>query len=1041
MALGPPKVFISYSHDSPEHARRVLSLAERLRKDGVDAQLDQYVSGTPPEGWPRWTLDKLDWAEFVLVVCTETYYKRFRGHEEPGKGKGADWEGQLISLVIYAENRITKFVPVLFEPRDEPFIPRPLSSHTHYVLDSEENYDNLYAFLTGQVGVVPSILGPLKPRTREAVRPLRFDVSDLSARQSALCNIPDRNRFFTGRQDVLAEIHNALTQQGQAALSGLGGVGKTQTALEYAHRHSAEYDHAFWVKAGSRESLVSGYVTIAGLLKLPEFAAKDQTVAVDAVNRWLTSHRDWLLILDNADDIVTAREFIPPGNNGHVLVTSRVRAVDAVARFIEVQMMESNEGALFLLRRAKYVGEDAALDAAVEANQAWAKEISRQLGGLPLALDQAGAYIEETGCGLSDYLNLYRKHAEELLGRRGVLTSDHPSVATTLAPSLENIERANPGAAELLRCCAFLHPDVIPEELFRKGAPELGAEFERAESDAFVLDGAIEELQKYSLIHRDSNTNTLQIHRLVQAFLKQGMDQVTQRLSAERAVRAVNLAFPDVEFSTWSVCERLLPQAQACGELINEFCFEFPEGARLLNQAGFYLWERGRYTETELLYYRALAILEKALGPEHPDVATSLNNLAELYRSQGKYAKAEALCQRSLAIRARALGPEHPDVATSLDNLAELYRSQGQYAKAEPLYQHSLAILEKALGSEHPNVALSLNNLAKLYLAQGRYVKAEPLYERALTILENTLGPEHPVVAKGLNNLALLYDNQGQYAKAEPLYERALAILEKALSPVHPDVATSLNNLAELYRAEGQYKKAEPLYQRALAIWETLFGPEHLTVAMCLNNLGVLYDAQGQYVKAEALYQHALATREKVLGLEHPYVAATLNNLAELYRAQGQYEKAEPLYDRALAILEKSLGPEHPAVATSLNNLALLDRAQGEYAAAERLYDRAVAISEKALGPEHPAVATSLNNLAELYCAQGQYAKAEPLFKRALTILLTRCASSNQNDANIRQFTRDYKTLLKRLGRSPKEIREQLNDIARESGREFRPET
>jgi SEFIR domain len=367
MAPTASKVFISYSHDSLEHARRVLGLAERLRKDGVDAQLDQYVAGTPPEGWPRWMLDRLDWAEFVLVVCTETYYRRFRGHEEPGKGKGADWEGNLITLVIYhAKSTTSKFVPVFFDGPDEQLIPEPVSGHTHYLLDSEDNYDKLYAFLVGQAGVTPGELGSLRTLARNPVEPLRFDVSDTSTRRLPLSNLPDRNPFFTGREPVLTELQEALSDRGRAALSGLGGVGKTRTALEYAHRHLAEYDHFFWAIADSREALLSSYVTIAGLLKLPEADSQDQMLAVEAVKRWLGSHQGWLLILDNADDITMARAFFPAGRNGHVLLTTRAVAVGAVARRVHIQEMGTEESTLFLLRRAKYIPEDAPLESAAE---------------------------------------------------------------------------------------------------------------------------------------------------------------------------------------------------------------------------------------------------------------------------------------------------------------------------------------------------------------------------------------------------------------------------------------------------------------------------------------------------------------------------------------------------------------------------------------------------------------------------------------------------------------------------------------------------
>ncbi|BAY23425.1 peptidase-like protein [Calothrix sp. NIES-2100] len=405
-----------------------------------------------------------------------------------------------------------------------------------------------------------------------------------------------------------------------------------------------------------------------------------------------------------------------------------------------------------------------------------------------------------------------------------------------------------------------------------------------------------------------------------------------------------------------------------------------------LNEQVVQLYQQGKYSEAIPLAEIALAIREKVLGQEHPDVAESLNNLALLYYSQGSYAKAEPLYLRSLAIWEKVLGQEHPNVASSLNNLAELYREQGSYAKAESLYLQSLAIREKVLGKEHPDVATSLNNLAALYESQGNYAKAEPLYLRALAIRERVLGQQHPLVASSLNNLAGLYESQASYAKAEPLYLRSLAIREKVLGQEHPLVASSLNNLAALYESQGNYAKAEPLYLRSLAIYEKVLGQQHPLVASSLNNLAELYRVQGNYAKAEPFYLRSLAIREKVLGQEHPLVASSLNNLAALYQSQGSYAKAEPLYLRSLAILEKVLGQEHPDVAQSLNNLAELYREQGNYAKAEPLYLRSLVIWEKVLGQEHPDVAGSLNNLAELYREQGNYAKAETLYLRSLGI-------------------------------------------------------
>jgi CHAT domain-containing protein/Tfp pilus assembly protein PilF len=411
-----------------------------------------------------------------------------------------------------------------------------------------------------------------------------------------------------------------------------------------------------------------------------------------------------------------------------------------------------------------------------------------------------------------------------------------------------------------------------------------------------------------------------------------------------------------------------------------------PQEAEEYNQQAIELYKQGRYQEAFPLAEKALAINEKALGKNHPNVAQSLNGLALLYYSLGDYAKAEPLYTRSLEIREKALGKDHNDVATSLNNLAELYKARGDYSKAEPLYKRSLEITEKALGKDHPDVATSLNNLAELYRVRGEYAKAEPLYKRSLEIKEKAFGKDHPDVALSLNNLAGLYYSLGDYAKAEPLLKRSLEINEKTLGKDHPNFAINLNNLAGLYHKIGDYTRAEPLYKRSIEIQEKALGKNHPSVATCLNFLAVLYYSLGDYAKAEPLLKRSLEINEKALGKDHPDVATILNNLATLYKDRGDYSKAESLYKRALEINEKALGKDHAAVASSLNSLANLYQTFGDYSKAEPLYKRSIEIQEKALGKNHTDVAPSLNNLAWLYKARGDYAKAEPLFNRSLEI-------------------------------------------------------
>jgi tetratricopeptide (TPR) repeat protein len=403
--------------------------------------------------------------------------------------------------------------------------------------------------------------------------------------------------------------------------------------------------------------------------------------------------------------------------------------------------------------------------------------------GLPLALDQAGAFIDETQCSLSDYLLFFQTRQADLLQRRGRLSTDHlDSVAATFSLSFEKLQKAHPAAADLLRLSAFLDPDGIQEEIFTRGASELGPTFQPVAADPIKLNETIGALLTYSLLRR-SPDHSLTVHRLMQVVLKHGMKKNAQRRWAERAVRAVNHAFPVVKYENWLRCQQFIPHVLVCKELIEQWDMTLPEAAQLLDEAGYYLTESAQYEQAEPLLQHALDIRERALGPDHPNTATSLNNLAALYWAQGKFEQAEPLQERSLAITEKSLGLDHPDVAIRLNVLALLYSGQGKYELAEPLYLHALTISEKILGPDHPTVATRLNNLALLYKDQGKYAEAEPLYQRAIAIDEKTLGPEHPQLATHLNNLASLYQAQGKYDLAEPLFQRAQAIRKRKQKP------------------------------------------------------------------------------------------------------------------------------------------------------------------------------------------------------------------------------------------------------------------
>ncbi|TFH47271.1 MAG: tetratricopeptide repeat protein [ANME-2 cluster archaeon] len=877
-----PRVFISYSHDSQNHMDRILDFSNHLRSDGIDCNIDQYEI-SPPEGWPRWMTNQIEEADFVLIVCTENYEGRFKGKQEYGKGLGVKWEGAIINQEIYdAEAKNTKFIPVMLSSKDSSHIPVMLRGTTHYILENEEEHKALYRYLTNQPSIIKPEVGKLKPM------PPRERKQEIL---KSYFNVPfPRNSFFTGREKVLDELHKSLRSNKSVALSqplaisGLGGIGKTQTSVEYAYRYYNEYKTVFWAKADSREALISDYSAIAELLNLPEKNEADQNLSITATKRWLEENTDWLLILDNADNPEIIEDFLPLKFSGHILLTSRSHGFDnlGITNPIELDKMLPEEAKQFFLARTGHIEIEPIEIEAIES-------IALELEYLPLAMEQAGAYINKIKCSFQDYLQSYRTRGLALLEKSRASTGKYPeSVATTWLLNFEQVMQKSPAAADLLCASAFLEHDKIPFEIISNRYTELGpalsTALENLESDPLLLDEVFEPLTQYSLLQRDSSTNTYNIHRLVQAVLKDGMDAQTQRLWSECVVKAVNCAFPKVEFSKWHLCDRILPHALTCSELIIEWDLEFQEAARLLNNTGFYIYKRARFEEAESLFNRALDISEKVLESDHPDVANILNNLANLYKDLGKYENAELLYTRALDIREKALGLDHPEVATILNNLAVLYHQQGKYEDAEPLHNRALNIREKALGPDHPKVANSLNNLAAHYHQQLKYDDAEPLYERALDISEKVLEPDHPDVAYSLINLAGLYEDQGKYDEAEPLLKRALDLRERVLEINHPDVAGSLNNLAALYHKLGKYDEAEPLYIRALDIWEKALGPHHPDVAKTLINLATLYHKQGKYAKANPLYLRSITIVEKFWGKEHVLIVTYLSSYSNFLR-------------------------------------------------------------------------------------------------------------------------------------------------------------
>lgn len=613
-------------------------------------------------------------------------------------------------------------------------------------------------------------------------------------------NLPYRSigTLFKGRDAFLDDLRARLLGPDRRAaaivaplaMHGLGGVGKTRAAVEYAWRHAAEYSALLFISAPSPSELRVNLANLTGIFGVGEEGLPPDRQLAEAL-RWLDDHPGWLLIVDNVDSEDAARsveDLLTSLRAGHVLITSRIGSWGAGVERLDLHVLDPDDAVAFLKERS--INRRIAPD-----DDAQAAAVARELDGLALALEQAGAYIEEEAISFAEYLTHWRSRRDSVLAWHDERLMKYPrSVAITWETTFERLPEP---ARRLLGVMAWLAPEPIPLWFF----------------DADSLAEAVSEprralaaLKRYSLARFDTTGESVAVHRLVQEIARRRADGAHGDL--EIALNSVDdfATAPTDDVRNWRAWTPLAVHAEAVTRFADAAGLPEPT-ARLMNGMALYWKARGLLTTAEPFFRRALAITERNLGPDHADVASDLNNLAVLLHDSGRAEEAEPLLRRALAISEQALGPNHPDVAIRLNNLALLLEDTGRAQEAEPLHRRALAIGERELGPDHIDVVKYINNIASMLVDAGRSAEAEPLYGRALTIGERTLGPDHPVVAACLNNLAFLLDSTGRSTEAEPLYRRGLRILaasETRWGHPHPSLRTSVQHYTRFLKSLGR---------------------------------------------------------------------------------------------------------------------------------------------------------------------------------------------------------------------------------------------
>jgi tetratricopeptide (TPR) repeat protein len=670
---------------------------------------------------------------------------------------------------------------------------------------------------------------------------------------AGIWNVRPRNPNFIGRASEVNRIRAGLaahTSMTVHSLHGMGGVGKTETAIEYAYRYASDYDLVWWISAEQPALIADQLVALSVELGFSFVADSDSAVA--AVRAWLRRRDRWLLVFDNATNVDHVRTLLP-GGAGHVLITTRWSGFRSLGDVLDLDVPDRPTAVALLRRRAPTL-TDSDADA-----------IAGQLGDLPLALDQAAAYLDQTGMPPAEYLHLLRTRTNDM-HVRGRSTGHPDTIASVWSISLDTLLITQPAAIQLLGLCAWLAAEPVPLDLFTANTEHLPEPLATAAADPVAFTDTVTALTDCSLTRRTSYD--LLTHRLIQDVTRQSPPTgPAAPLALVLGLLRADLPGDITETREhWPRWRRLLPHVLAATTHHDDAHPVAADATRwLLNRAATYQQAQGRPFDAHPLFQRALHLAEATYGHDHPEVADALNDLGHALQVMGRPADAQPLHLRALEIDATAHGRDHPAVASDLNHLAMALRDLGWTLYARELFEHAKRIDEAAYGPDHLAVARDLNSLAVTFCDMGGPSFACPLFERALAIAEAAYGTDHPKVATCLNNLAMAYRSLGALAEALPLLQRAISIDEAVYGPDHPAVAGYLNNLATVLLKLNQPAEAHPLLERAITITEAAYGPDHPTVATYLSNLSWTRLHLGQLAESLPPIERAVSIKKKYI--------------------------------------------------------------------------------------------------------------------------------------------------------------------------------
>lgn len=785
-------------------------------------------------------------------------------------------------------------------------------------------------------------------------------------------NHPPRNEQFVCPEDVFNRIVKQSSEPASCvALVGLGGIGKSQLALEFAYRTAAKMPKVwvFWIYADTQEHIEEGFKRIAELVKLPA----QNLPWVDLyqlVCNWLsdTQNGRWILILDGADDpnvLYKMRNSIsekipvfsrrrPPAHiylpslrrNSSIIVTTRNKdlAIDLTgdhSTIIEVGPMPVVE-ATSLFRKILGPKFQPALDMNAAIN------LVKGLGLIPLAITQAALYIDKH-LSKSTLVNYLEKLEESVKEKIDLLNFDangidgvgdgSKTIFNTWHTSFDFIRSQRPSAANLLSLMSFFDRRGIPKWLLisdiqhnntpRANSPSIMGRLELDDSDGDtnndsgdLFDGDIEILTNHYFIAANRTREMFEMHGLVQLAAQMSLSVTEADAYCEQFIHRLAAEFPSSPLGNWSTCQELFAHVQAAA-IYRPSDYALEDWAALLYNGGRYARLQGDYETAKQMSNKVSGARQKMgkEGGEGGEAIRSLENsslTALILMDQGFYEEADKLLtQITEAFKRMEVDKTHPNTLISMNNLASIYRVQGRWKEAEKLLAE-VRYRRAEVNEVGPSALATLANLASTYKAQGRYIEATALQEVVLESCKIELGEGHPQTLTNMSNLASIYRIRGELDKAEELQVRAMNIRDMKFGREHPETLTSMNSLASIFRAQGRLRDAEELQVQVVELRRTKLGSSHPNTMASMNNLALIYHGQGKGDKAIELQSRVMDMCKIKFGDNHPHTLTSINNLALIWKSQGQHEEAMRLMKFCSEHRQNILGQEHPYTVSSM---------------------------------------------------------------------------------------------------------------------------